>query len=259
MGMDLAVHKVQPTLYMLVLFLFIGITSTQMLWSPDRDDRPANNFGGNFVFLTVQTNFIILLYLCLCVVDYMLGKQVRVFAGMVERLSGLVCTLGILMGGMYYAVVHFDPMTRDRAAQVEDFDFYMHFLHGPALVFAVYEVLFREKAERGPVSDILATEGYMVFFASWSLLCAKINDGWWPYGFQQSMKIWEHIAFNLVFAVFLIPLVSLGVWYVQGRGVQVIRKRRSLGVNSPSQTQLRKVYFGEDPVESSIEVFPHWF
>ncbi|KAJ8903972.1 hypothetical protein NDN08_000503 [Rhodosorus marinus] len=217
MGMDLAVHKVQPTLYMLVLFLFIGITSTQMLWSPDRDDRPANNFGGNFVFLTVQTNFIILLYLCLCVVDYMFGKQ------------------------------------------VEDFDFYMHFLHGPPLVFAVYEVLFREKAERRPVSDILATEGYMVFFASWSLLCAKINDGWWPYGFQQSMKIWEHIAFNLVFAVFLIPLVSLGVWYVQGRGVQVIRKRRLLCVNSPSQTRLRKVYFGEDPVESYMEAFPHRF
>lgn len=102
-------HRMQMMMYVLALCLFIGVTRAQMSWRPTRADRPMDNFGGNFVFFTVQTNFIILGYVGLCVMDYLLNRKVNFLVHTVERLTGIVFTIGFIMGALYYCLIHFHP------------------------------------------------------------------------------------------------------------------------------------------------------
>jgi len=114
---------------------------------PPRPDRPASVFGGRFVFLTVQTNFILTIYNALCLVDSLLTEE-SAFKKIVSKLmhitSGAAFAVGSIMGMGYYGLVHFDAHTRLRAAAIQDFDFYMHLLHGVPLLFVFLDTLFKD-------------------------------------------------------------------------------------------------------------------
>uniref|UniRef100_A0A7S0ZD15 THH1/TOM1/TOM3 domain-containing protein n=1 Tax=Timspurckia oligopyrenoides TaxID=708627 RepID=A0A7S0ZD15_9RHOD len=293
--------------YVLFFALFINISYAQLKFHPPRPDRPDNVFGGKFVFLTVQTNFIITAYLGLCVLELTITHyRVRtVLERAVHVVSGAVFSVGFMMGAGYYALVHFDERTRAQAATIEEFDYYMHLLHAPAACLLLFDILFKDKtfqqsapetlvealnslsemtsmyssaslnkvtdnpnsgkeeaAEPSGVQgvkvslikkpslrkvrrsaarmrralivrlhqgDTIAAMLYGVFYLCWSVLCARMNNGWWPYPFQQNLR-WSQLAMlYAVFITLILPSLTITSRALRGRGTQVTQSmiRRS--------------------------------
>mmetsp|Transcript_7412 Transcript_7412/g.19760 ORF Transcript_7412/g.19760 Transcript_7412/m.19760 type:complete len:379 (+) Transcript_7412:21-1157(+) len=307
--------RARGLLYVACFALFVSISHAQLRFHPPRADRPERVFGGKFVFLTVQTNVVITAYVGLCVLELVLpwSRARCALARTLHVLSSSVFALGFLMGAGYYALVHFDVNTRQRAAEIDGFDFYMHLLHGFPLAFVLVDTLFKDHtfmqtapesivqalasltdtlyysssasaladdpllaeqqvalaaATAAVAASVAITETsktsvsmsvrrhqlllrkrmrraalrvrrslavklrqgdtymsvlYGVFYLSWSVLCARMNNGWWPYPFQQTLRPSILAALYTMFIVVLLPTLTLTARALRGRATQATR------------------------------------
>ncbi|KAA8498325.1 hypothetical protein FVE85_5910 [Porphyridium purpureum] len=141
------VSKWRLCLYLLSLALFLKITVAQIQFHPPRPDAPDTVFGGRLVFLTVQTNLILTAYVTLCVLECaaVSTRAAKMIRWVLHVSSGVAFALGFCMGSLYYTLIHFDPHTRLRAAEIDQFDYHMHLLHGAPLLFVILDALLKER------------------------------------------------------------------------------------------------------------------
>mmetsp|Transcript_22006 Transcript_22006/g.53757 ORF Transcript_22006/g.53757 Transcript_22006/m.53757 type:complete len:266 (+) Transcript_22006:146-943(+) len=213
-------HFRRGLFYFAALVGFAVVLEAQLRYQTPRPDRPMKVFGGRFVFLTVQVNFIIAAYVLACLVESVIGRRVRGLGRATGRASAVVFPLGVFMGAGYYVLVHFHPKTRMVARAVQDFDYHMHLLHGFPLLFVVADTAFDALGERGLEYDLLpalkarvdAAVGslYAVSYACWTFVCSHFNDGWWPYPFLQSMPLRQKLILYSLFVATIPVLTACG-------------------------------------------------
>ncbi|KJE92243.1 hypothetical protein CAOG_03247 [Capsaspora owczarzaki ATCC 30864] len=170
-----------------------------------------NPYG--MVFLTAQSCHIMCVYnivLLIAAVFHLDG-----LAKFVSRhFRGLAFTLGMFIGIGYYALVHWSPLVRARAAEVPHFDTIMHLMHGLPPLIALADVYVHSRAGHKLLfrSHVYHCVGYAVFYLAWSVYCVQRNDGVWPYPFQNDFThIAQHIAFNSFVFVALAGILRGGV------------------------------------------------
>uniref|UniRef100_A0A7S1TI09 Uncharacterized protein n=1 Tax=Compsopogon caeruleus TaxID=31354 RepID=A0A7S1TI09_9RHOD len=175
--------------YLVSVLVFSHVVLAQMRYQTPRPDRPIRVFGGRAVYLTVQVNTILMAYAALCLADCLLGQRSKVLSHASRNLSAIVFPLGVFMGSGYYGFIHFHPKTRLLAQEVDDFDFYMHLLHGVPLLFVLSDNLFDCIGLRYRLCEnsirmnmhALVVSMYGLLYVFWSIFCSIMNEGWSPY------------------------------------------------------------------------------
>lgn len=210
-----------------------------VLKGPGRTPLPASvNFGRDTLFLTFHANFHCTWYFCLCLLHAVLTlghRRPRSYAARTvemwcHRATAVLFPLASFVGLAYYLLLHFHPLNRLRAQLVPDHDSKMALLHFNPLMFVVFDSWLKD-------IDLLAKYGlkkrratraivaYGVAYFSWTAFCTRFNGGHWPYPFQKSFSVVQHLVFVVGSAMFAAYLCRAG-FRLHGR-LDRRRRRRS--------------------------------
>eukprot|EP00871_Galdieria_phlegrea_P003149 jgi/Galph1/3835/GphlegSOOS_G2454.1 len=211
----------RPLFYLVVFFVFFQVVRLQLFTAPSH--KRKRRFGGKLVFLTVQTNFILITYNFLALITSCLrcflseNQKYRWFnklESFIFQLNGLAFPSGAFMGIGYYTLIHFHKQVREVAKQVKNFDNLMHLLHGFPLIYVLLDALFYdpslvEKYQSSFWKEAQWSLSFAAFYFCWTFLCAYMNDWDFPYPFQHELSAVKQVIFySVVFAV-----VSILVWF----------------------------------------------
>lgn len=184
------------------------------LKGPGRVPLPATLlFGRDSVLLTFHGNTHCAWYApaCLAHALALLRRSTRPpppraspLAAALERLThryvAAVFALGMYVGGGYYGLLHFLPVTRLRARMIEDYDGKMALLHLGPMLFVLGDTLLKDldlvrKHALRPAGASRAIMGYGGAYFAWSAFCVWMNGGTWPYPFQPALSPVQHLIF----------------------------------------------------------------
>jgi hypothetical protein len=146
-----------------------------------------------FVFYTVQCNLILLAYVTLSTVEELYGPRAPArLTSLCSAASGCCWTLGSLMGTLYYAFVHWHPLTRQRALQIAAFDRHMHLLHLSPVLFVIWDTIFMEYEKCAIYTirfrtEVMIVAGYACSYIAWLLVIFR-RTSWWPYPFLAQLS-----------------------------------------------------------------------
>lgn len=231
-------------------FLYSMYVQLVVLKGPGRTPLPASmNFGRDTLFLTFHGNVHCTWYACLCLLQAVLtlpsGRRrprsyaARTVEWAVHRFTALVFPLAAFVGLAYYLILHFHPLNRLRAQFVPDHDTKMALLHLNPLLFVLGDSWLKDadlfskhsfKQRRAIRGIVLYGLGY--FF--WTSFCVRMNGGHWPYPFQSSFSVMQHLFFVLGSLLFAAYLCRFG-FRLHGR-LDRRRRRRSASVASDRLT-----------------------
>lgn len=253
-----------PRALRLLRLLFYSIAAPNFLYSlyvqlvvlkgPGRTPLPASmGFGRDTLFLTFHGNFHCTWYACLCFLHALLSfpksrRRPRSYAARTiewasHRFTAILFPLAAFVGLAYYLLLHYHPLNRMRAQLVPDHDEKMALLHLNPLLFVLgdswlkdADLLFKHGLKKPRATSAIIIYGLCYFI--WTLFCTRLNGGHWPYPFQKSFSIMQHVMFVLASLLFSAYLSVVG-FRLHGRLDR--RRRRRLataaGISSSSVPQ----------------------
>lgn len=225
-----------PRALRLIRLLFYSIAAPNFLYSlyvqlivlkgPGRTPLPATlNFGRDTLYLTFHGNVHCTWYACLCLLHAILSfpkskRRPRSYAARTvewasHRFTALLFPMAAFVGLAYYLILHYHPLNRMRAQLVPDHDEKMALLHLNPLLFVLGDSWLKD-------ADLLAKHGlkkrralsaitaYGICYFSWTVFCTRFNGGHWPYPFQKSFSVMQHVMFVLASLLFSAYLSQLG-------------------------------------------------
>lgn len=216
-----------------------------VLKGPGRTPLPASlHFGRDTLFLTFHGNFHCTWYACLCLLQAVLTlpnarRRPRSYAARTversaHRYTAVVFPLAAFVGLAYYLILHFHPLNRLRAQVVPDHDSKMALLHLNPLLFVLgdswlkdFDLINRHGLKQRKAVRLIIMYGVGYFM--WTTLCVRVNGGHWPYPFQKSFSVVQHIFFVLGSCLFA-AYISRAGFRLHGRMDR--RRKRRLAVAS---------------------------
>lgn len=235
-------------------FLYAMYVQLIVLKGPGRTPLPASlNFGRDTLFLTFHGNVHCTWYACLCLLHAFISlpgnagaasnstangrkrrrsSAARAAEWATHRFTAVLFPLGAFVGLAYYLILHYHPLNRLRAQAVPDHDFIMALLHLNPLLFVIGDSWLKdtELLAKFGLKQRRATRGIMLYgiaYFLWTAFCVRHNGGHWPYPFQQSFSVIQHVMFVLASCLFSAYLCRAG-FRLHGRLDR--RRRRRLAV-----------------------------
>lgn len=196
-----------------------------VLKGPGRTPLPASiQFGRDSLFLTFHGNFHCAWYACLCLLHSFLSLgpffnrrrrnntqnqkvrrksyAARTVEYLSHRFTPVLFPLIVFVGLAYYSILHFHPLNRLRATQVADHDSKMALLHFNPLLFILFDSWLKdsELVAKHAMKKRKATRAIIIYgmcYFLWCAFCVRMNGGNWPYPFQKSFSVSQHLMFVL--------------------------------------------------------------
>lgn len=254
-------------------FLYSLYVQLVVLKGPGRTPLPASmGFGRDTLFLTFHGNFHCTWYACLCFLHALLSfpkskRRPRSYAARTiewasHRFTALLFPLAAFVGLAYYLILHYHPLNRMRAQLVPDHDEKMALLHLNPLLFVLGDSWLKD-------ADLLVKHGfkkrratsaiiiYGICYFTWTLFCTRLNGGHWPYPFQKSFSVMQHVMFVLASLLFSAYLSRLG-FRLHGRLDRRRRRRLAVaaGMSSTSASHMPTNYASAPPSSGALHRAP---
>ena len=210
--------------------------------------------GRQSLLFTFHVNFHCTWYFCLCFLHSIftlgckqthannpkrqLGLLMSNVARMVEKYShqptAIVFTFASFVCLAHYLLLHIHHLNSMRTQTVPDHDAKMVLLHLNPLMFVLIDYCFKDThmlAKHGlkKRNATRAINVYSLLYFTWTALYTKYNDGHWPYQFQNSFSVMQHLIFFLWSSLFATVLCRAGF---RIHGLLDSRRRMHLSIMS---------------------------
>ena len=211
-----------------LMLFYIGTTvHYRMFYGPFASRFIFNPF--NFVYLTVQVNFLCSVYLLLGIISEVFN--LKKLKNIVNELSLTIFSLSTIVSSGYYLLIHNTPkMIKLRAADPL-LEFYMFVLH--CLIEIAASIDFLIVSSKGFKSNLktnfIMTTCYFLFYIVYSMILYFINYQW-PYEFQNKFTFVTNFMLGFVF------LITTSLFLLLGYKINT-----SINNNLSSKKNLKKI------------------